>query len=106
MDERIICASICYKELPLIRNDIPSNLFRPKNISVGIVFSGHRHVHCLYQMVVMTGKRQDEAGEEVQGLLTNLNRFVDRYEAAEIALKCGQIEKLNYGSRLFSEDLY
>ena len=55
----------------------------------------------------MTGKRQCEVGEEIQGFLTNTNRFVDRYEGAKIALACGQITKLNYSKdMMYSEDLY
>ena len=105
--EKILCAAIWYKELPLVIDRIPGELLRPLNCNSGIVFCGHRHPQCLYQMVVMTGKAQHEAGEEVQGFLTNKNRFVDRKEGAQIALACGQIEKLNFSSTmLYSEDLY
>lgn len=105
--EKILCAANWYKELPLIINSIPSELLRPVNCDSGVVFCGHRHPHCLYQMVVMTGKAQHEAGEEIQGFLTNKNRFVDRKEAAIIALSSGQIAKLNFSSdSLYSEDLY
>jgi len=98
--ETIICSAIWYKELP-------TPVYRPTNVDKGIVFCGHRHPHCLYQMVAMTGKRQCEVGEEIQGFLTNTNRFVDRYEGAKIALACGQITKLNYSKdMMYSEDLY
>lgn len=47
-----------------------------------------------------------------QGFYTSKGRYVDRYEAMEIAYKCGQVsaeialtEQGNY-NRLFSEDLY
>lgn len=98
--EKIICSAIWYKELP-------TPVYNPINVDKGIVFCGHRHPHCLHQMVAMTGKRQCEVGEEVQGFLTNKNRFVDRVEGAEIALNSKQITKLNYNkNKLFSEDLY
>lgn len=98
--ETIICSAIWYKELP-------TPVFKPVNVDKGIVFCGHRHVHCLHQMVIMTGKRQCEVGEEIQGFLTNVNRFVDRIEGAKIALACKQIIELNYGKdKLYSEDLY
>ena len=98
--ERVICSAIWYE-------DLPTPHFNPKNIGKGIVFCGHRHPHCLHQMVAMTGKRQCEVGEEIQGFLTNLNRFVDREEGAKIALACGQIDKLKYGNKtLYSEDIY
>ena len=98
--ERIICSAVWYKELPTPH-------YNPANVKVGIVFCGHRHPHCIHQMVAITGKRQCEVGEEVQGFLTDTNRFVDRIEGAKIALACGQIDKLNYSNfKLFSEDLY
>jgi len=110
--EMVICSAIWYKELPLIKNDIPKALIYPINISSGLVFCGHRHPHCMYSMIAITGKRSvtnapDGVGEYEQGFLTNFNRFVDRTEGAKIALNCGQIEKLNYSSKeLYSEDLY
>ena len=82
------------------------------HFSSGLVFCGHRHPHCMYSMIAITGKRSvtnapDGVGEYEQGFLTNFNRFVDRTEGAKIALNCGQIEKLNYSSKeLYSEDLY
>lgn len=98
--EIIICSAIWYKELP-------TPVYRPINVNEGIVFCGHRHTHCLYQMVAMTGKRQCEVGEEVQGFLTNKNRFVDRFEGAKIALSSGQIKELTYSKkRLYSEDIF
>ena len=57
-------------------------------------------------MVAVSGLRQCEAGDEVQGFLTSKNRFVDRTEGAAIALKSGQITALKYGNLLYSEDLY
>lgn len=103
--ERIICSAIWYKDFPLLNNDIPNDLVRPKNCDRGIVFSGQRHPHCLYQMVAITGKSQHEAGEEIQGFLTSENRFVDRKEAGQIHIDNGG--KLSYSStELYSEDLY
>jgi hypothetical protein len=105
MNEKILCAAIWYVELPLIKNDIPSDLLRPVNCNTGIVFCGHRHPHCLYQMVAITGKYQHQAGKEIQGFLTSKNRFVDRTEAATIHLNSGGT--LNYSTtQLYSEDLY
>lgn len=62
--------------------------------------------YIIYQAIAITGKKQYELGESVQGFLTNLNRFVDRKEGAKIALNNGQIDKLSYGKQLYSEDLY
>jgi len=61
-------------------------------------------MNCLYQMVAITGLKQNEAGKEIQGFLTNKNRFVDRKEGAQIAYRSGQIEELK--ETLFSEDLW
>jgi hypothetical protein len=102
MEEKIICSAIWYKELP-------TPVYGPANVDKGIVFCGHRHPHCLYQMVAITGKRSvtSEVGEIIQGFLTNTNRFVDREEGAKIALASGQIKKLKYNrTTLYSEDLY
>lgn len=105
MIEQIICSAIWYKDLPLLVNTIPSSLLRPINCDSGIVFCGHRHPHCLYQMVAMTGKAQHEAGSEIQGFLTSKNRFLDRKEAATLHLSNGR--ELNYSTNeLYSEDLY
>ena len=43
-----------------------------------------------------------------EGFLTSHNRFVDRVEAGQIAIACGQIKKMHYlsGERLDSSDLY
>lgn len=107
MKEYILCAAIWYKDINLIINDIPSDLLRPINCDSGIIFCGHRHPQCLYQMVAITGKKQYEVGEEIQGFLTNLNRFVDRKEGAKIALESKQIDKLHFNNNvLYSEDLY
>lgn len=108
LPEMIICAANWYKELPLVKPEVLElRGFRPYNVDRGIVFSGWRHPNCMYQMVAITGLKQSEAGEEVQGFLTNKNRFVDRKEAAKIALQTGQIDKLTNSSEiLYSEDLY
>ena len=107
MEEKIICSAIWYKELELKKPEVlePRN-YRPNNCDKGIVFSGWRHLNCLYQMVAITGLRNAEAGESEQGFLTNKNRFVDRKEGAKIALATNQIDKLEYGTILYSEDLY
>ena len=107
--ERVICAAVWFKTFPILK-EIPSDILRPYNCDKGIVFSGHRHPHCIYQAVAISGKTQSELGQQnktvIQGFLTNLNRFVDRIEGAKIALDNGQITKLEYGSQLYSEDLY
>jgi hypothetical protein len=103
--EYILCSAIWYKDLDLNNYPtIPKEQYLPVNVETGIVFCGHRHVQCLRLMNIITGKKQHEVGDELQGFLTNKNRFVDRVEAAEIALKSNQIEKPL--TRLFSEDVW
>jgi hypothetical protein len=98
--ERVLCSAVWYK-------DLPTPIFLPKNIEKGIVFSGHQHIHCTHQMFIMTGKRQAEVGEYETGFLTSYNRFVNREEAANIALSNGQVKALKYSKKeLYSEDLF
>ena len=106
--EEIICAAIWYRDLtPPNVKSIGHELYLPRNIHEGIVFCGHRHVHCLYQMVAIYGLYQSQAGFEVQGFLTNLNKFVDREEALKIAIKARQVNYTKIkGKQLYSEDLY
>ena len=105
--ERILCAAIWYRDLPLVDREIPNLHINPVNVDRGIVFCGHRHCQCLYQMVAITGKADHEAGHGIQGFLTNLNRFVEREEGALIALARGQLRTLKYSTTLlYSEDLY
>jgi len=106
MNEFIVCSAIWYKDISLINNNIPSDLLRPFNCDRGIVFCGLRHPHCLYQMVAMTGKRQCEAGEEIQGFITNKWRFIDRIEGLEIAKVADQIITSYNLHQLHSEDLW
>ena len=76
MNERIICAAIWYKDFPLIKDDILDQGFiRPINCDRGIVFCGHRHHNCLYQMVAITGKYQNEIGEE--NFSSEVRNYVD-----------------------------
>ena len=47
--------------------------------------------------------------ETTQGFITSYGRFVDRKEAMEIALKCGQVREEYLGNKrigLFSEDIF
>jgi len=109
IEEKILCAAIWYKDFPLIKDsEIPDGFIRPLNCDRGIVFSGHRHHNCMYQMIAISGKYQHEAGEEIQGFLTSKNRFVNRQEGLEIALRMNQVIDLDdvHGNQLYSENLY
>lgn len=45
-------------------------------------------------------------GEDRQGFLTNTGRYVNRRDAAVIALAAGQLDKLYAPPDLYSEDLW
>jgi hypothetical protein len=106
--ERIICAAIWYKELPT------NTMHNPINIFSGLVVCGHRHHNCIDIVARLSGLRTvqiapDGVGETIEGFMTSNNRFVDRLEAAEIAVKRGQVYRNflhNPKIGLFSEDLY
>lgn len=107
--EKIICAAIWY-------DDGKEYLFQPTNIKSGIVVCGHRHPHCKIILCSWlypnwrTNSLQEQLknevnNKEVQGFLTDTNRFVNREEAAIIFTNNGG--KLNYSTKqLYSEDLY
>jgi hypothetical protein len=105
--ERIICAAVWYKEIP-IKKEIPFESTNPKNCPTGLVFSGHRHGQCIYTKCAVTGLPDAKSGENEQGFLTSKNRFVSREEALIIALRENQVMDIKEirGNRLFSEDLY
>lgn len=86
---------------------MPLDRYLPKNCKTGVVFTGIRHGQCIYTKSAVTGLRDAESGEYTQGFLTNLNRFVDRQEAWDIAEKANQIIMVSGGEgTLYSEDLY
>lgn len=101
-DEYILCAANHY-------DDGKKHVHQPKNIKTGFVVCGQRHSNCIHTFALMAGFPYDENGlklkqTEEQGFITNTNMFVDREQAAEIALNAGQIKKPI--RLLHSEDLY
>ena len=107
MEEKILCAAVWYKEIP-VKKEIPFYSTNPINCLTGLVFSGYRHGQCIYTKCAVTGLRDAESGENEQGFLTSLNRFVTREEGLIIAMRENQVKDLREirGNRLFSEDLY
>jgi hypothetical protein len=67
----------------------------------GKVYTGRRH-HNILNSVVPFGSLKN--GE--QGFVTDDGTFVNRIEAARIAIECGQIKELSHPPYLYSEDLY
>mgnify|MGYP000115640166 CR=1 FL=1 len=99
LQEYILCAAIWFddgKKYPL----------QPFNIETGLVLCGWRH-GCIYPQIggLVTERHKLGIYEKEQGFLTSKNRFVDRYEAMEIAKKQNQVSS-TYSKTLFSEDLY
>lgn len=107
--EYILCAANHYDD-GLIRES------SPVNISSGFVICGRRHFNCIKTNAMMLGFPYSEKAmkivkTEIQGFLTNTNRFVDRKEAYKIAFEADQIIGPNKGYSensigLTSEDLY
>ena len=64
-----------------------------------------RHHHIMRMITLIKGN-YDWVGDEDQGFMTTLQRFVDRIEGAKIALDTGQLPALHWPPRLYSEDLW
>jgi len=100
--EYILCAATHFK-------DGKTHEHQPKNIETGLVICGRRHHNCYATLFALDKKRQDLVDErEVQGFITNLDRFVNREEAYEIALASGQCKPKVFDrslDKLFSESL-
>lgn len=109
MKEYILCAANHY-------NDGRTRIHAPMNITQGFVVCGRRHHNCIETFSMIVGFPYTEEGHkvhqtEIQGFLTNTNRFVDRKEAYTIAFYADQIKSPNKGQSknsigLTSEDLY
>ena len=105
--EYILCAANHY-------DDGKKHVFKPRNIESGFVVCGRRHHNCISTFAQIVGFPYTEDGlgimrTEIQGFLTNLDRFVDRLEALEIARNANQLlpdEGVNEKIGLFSENLY
>jgi hypothetical protein len=92
----IICSAIHF-----INDTISPH--QPKNIDKGIVICGRRH-HNIYSTLASLGLERLDFTNNIQGFLTNDDKFVNREEAAIIAKDAGQIK--DKVIKLFSEDLY
>lgn len=113
MKEYILCAANFY-------NDNLKHPHTPKNIEVGFVICGRRHHNCISIFAQLMRFFEDNGYNEVamkirkteiQGFLTNTDRFVNRKEAYKIAFEADQIVGPNKGYSensigLTSEDLY
>lgn len=72
-----------------------------------LIFIGKRHHNCIATMIDCGYPAPISEPKFPQGFVTSDGKFVDRKEAAQIALENRQIEKLKYSKTdLYSEDLY
>ena len=94
--EYILCAAIYY-------DDGKERVHQPLHIKTGIVITGHRHCNCFQTLYEMFPNRE-YIDKNIQGFLTNKNRFVNREWAARIAFNARQTS-IQYGE-LTSERLY
>lgn len=95
--EYILCAAIHFKDGIERFNQV-------KNIKSGIVVTGRRHSDC-YTIAIAIDKIMISI-DHVQGFLTSKNRFLNREEAYELAVKCEQIKEDSGPRTLISENLY
>jgi hypothetical protein len=98
--EHIICAAI------KIPTQYSINVHAPRNVKqTDIVVCGRRHHNC-FAIIAQLGVdlKSIREGRIVEGFMTSTNKFLDRKEAAKLALKACQIETEK--KILYSEDLY
>lgn len=69
-----------------------------------MVVVGRRHCDC-FEQLFKHGYRFDRH-ESVQGFWTDAGRFLDRYDAMDLALSTGQLAKPTEYRDLYSEDLW
>lgn len=105
--ERLICSAIWYKD-DVKHDNCNASLTGDYHDATGIVFCGLRHADCFGVLWLTIPNFKQKPGNPVQGFLTNRNRFVDRKEAAQIALATGQVkaEELGNYTDLFSEHVW
>lgn len=84
--------------------------FEQAGQNVQAVIAGHRHGSC-WELINIFGVPASR--QETEGFLNHQGEFLDRYDAFEHALQCGQLSdttltaKAERGERqLYSEDLY
>lgn len=65
-----------------------------------------RHSDIIKQMICDGIYYEEPLGWGEEGFLTEDGAFVDRIKAAEIAIRCGQIQECKHPSCLYSDDLW
>lgn len=95
--EYILCSAIHFDD-----NEYHTH---QEQYGTGFLISGYRHHNII---AIKSLLRSDIKYVETQGFLTSKDRFVDRKEGMQIALKAGQVLENSTINRynLFSEDLF
>ena len=80
------------------------------------IICGLRHFNCLETLYRLNPELSSQARANsaiIEGFITTNNEFLDRYEAYQHAVTCGQIpsqlrhdKEINHEVALYSEDLY
>ena len=96
--EYILCSAILY-------NNGKEYVHQPINVDSGFVICGQRHHNCYMTAYILNADEKILGLEHIEGFLTSKNRFVDRIEGLDIAIKANQVNN-NSLSNLHSEDLW
>ena len=99
--EYIMCSAIWF-------GDGQVHEHQPKNMENGFVVTGRRHHNCIMTAAILSGDQHKtfRSYPNIQGFLTSRDRFLDRTQACEFAIKTGQIKKSEVSGKLYSEDLW
>lgn len=100
IEEYILSAAVYF-------DDKQKHTHQPKNIETGFVISGRRHHNCFMTACILDSEMKYKKFKQIQGFITNSDRFIDRKEACIVAKKAGQVkDEPSILLELFSEDLY
>ena len=107
--EYIIASAIWYDD------GIGHPLMDVYGIASGFIIAGFRHANIIsilptniHYKQTLSPKWNDDIKEvkTIQGFINCYGRFVDRIEARQIAIDCGQVKEKEVGKQLFSEDVF
>lgn len=69
----------------------------------GEIYTGKRHSDIFRDTLPLGCLKGDDS---IQGFVTDKGKFLNRIEAGQHVLKCGQIKELRCDNQLYSEDLW
>jgi len=97
-EEHVICAAIWYQDGKKYEH-------QPSNVESGYVVCGRRHFNCVATTILLSGSLPVRE-IRTDGFLTSKDRFLNRVEANDLAIKMKQVYGNCEGDELISEDLY